>query len=275
MSKFYLINTIKLGGVVYKSGSLIDDALHPKAAIESAGGTLIASSNSTVAAAAATVQGMWKDGSSANECDPIMANAYAKALDLGHDAIGNATTGVTVNDCAVRNLWSCSVALQAKGVTVHAQDPGGAALALVAGFTNPLPRRTLNIARSDAGPDNVDYTCTVKTPDGGSADIVLTVPRNGDATTSIAGEWTAISTAVDPVSTSDFVTGDGFCLGIIPGATKILSVNGVVEAIVSSDDGSGTIVPTTAPNGAKEFCVQYSSPHDHTITDPQHTHTLT
>lgn len=275
MSKFYLLNTVKLANNIFRSGSLIDDAQHPKTAIESAGGSLVADSNALVAAAAVKVQAMWKEGKGQAECDAVMM----LASDTSHDTASNttatnqtATTGATVNTGSVAQCGTWGKALPAAGTAVHAQAAGGAALALVAGFTNPLPRRTLNIARSDAGPASVNYTCTVTTPDGGSADIVLAVPRNGNASTNIAGVWSSISTTVDPVSTSDFTTGTGFCVGSLMTGAPLLSVNGVVEAAVSSDTASGTVVPTTAPDGAKEFTVLYNAPHGHGVTDAGHTH---
>lgn len=53
MATFYLINQVILGTQVYLPGSLIDDAVDPATAIQSAGGRLVASSVSGVATAAA------------------------------------------------------------------------------------------------------------------------------------------------------------------------------------------------------------------------------
>jgi hypothetical protein len=186
------------------------------------------------------------------------------------------TTGLTVDSATQHRLFCAAKSLPAKGVSMHAQDAGGAVLALL-NFTNQLPRRTMNIARSDAGPASVDYTCTYKDPAGTLVQVTLAVPKNGNATTPVAGEWTNVVTLVDPVSTSDFVTGDGFSVGeaIQAASTPVLSCNGVVENAVSVELPSGTIVPTTAPDGAKGFAVAYAVTNAHPVTDAGHVHALT
>ena len=161
---------------------------------------------------------------------------------------------------------------------MHATDAGGGgALNLTSGFTNPLPRRTLNIARSNAGSASIDYTCYYNDPLGVSHTTVVTVAKNSNTSSTIAGEWTRVTTASDPGSTSVFTTGTGFCVGevILAASTPVLSMNGVVETPTSTDLPSGTIVPNTAPDGAKGFTVAFLAGHVHSLVDSGHTHTLT
>ena len=291
MTIWNLINTVSFGSSKLKSGAQIDDNAIDTTAIANAGGLLVQHGTMPIVdAAALVVLGWWKSGSRSPEsCDATMLAAYGlagQAYEMTHDtvvtattgvAVVNGTTGATVSSGSFPRTMSGSVSLQAAGVTVHATDVGGAALNLIAAFTNPLPRRTLNIARSNAGPANVDYTCYYNDPLGVSHSVVLTVPKNNNATTLVAGEWTRITTAVDPVSTSIFTTGTGFCVGdvILAANTPVVSTNGVVAAPTTTDLPSGTIVPATVPDGAKEFVVHFLSGHAHSLVDAGHVHAVT
>jgi hypothetical protein len=189
--------------------------------------------------------------------------------------VATGTTGATVGNANTRRLASFSLALAAPGVPMHAQDAGGGALDLVAGWTNPLPRRGMTITRSAAGPASVDYTVYMTTPDGGSVNQVVSVGSGAAASTTFAGEVTRVTTTVDPVSTTDFATAAPFCVGALFTGTPTISCNGVAEALVASDAGAGSVTATTATNGAKEFCVAFNEAHGHTVTDAGHTHTVT
>lgn len=183
-----------------------------------------------------------------------------------------ATTGATVDNANTRRLATFAGSLPAPGVTMHAQVAGGAALDLAAGWTNPLPRRGMTITRSAAGPASVDYTVYMDTPDGGHVTQVVAVASGGSGSTTYAGEVTRVTTTVDPVSTSDFVTAAPFCIGAIFTGTPIISADGVVEALVASEPGAGSVTATTATDGTTEFCVMFNEPHSHTLTDAGHNH---
>ena len=303
MATYILVNTVWVGNTQYKSGKTVDSAVHNTTQIAGAGGVLVPTATySTVVTAAAAVVEMWKVGKSQPECDAAMLSAYQAAVDAygqGHDAVANTTatnqnsaavdvgnsgavaTGsgnavVTTSNTDIPRLFCAAKSLAAASVTVHAQDAGGGALNLTTAFTNPLPRRTLNIARSAAGPANVDYTCYYTMPDGTTGNTTITVASGGNTSTTIAGAWTRVTTTVDPVSTSNFTTGTGFCVGEIikAASTPVLSCNGVVEN-ATVHQASGTIVPTTAPDGTKGFAVAYLSTHLHAAADAGHTHAQT
>ena len=266
MAISYLMNNVTSGESTYNAGdSFTVGSVEALKAI-AAGGVMVASTVSGMAEAAAICMGIHLRGDDPAHREQIMTAAHLKALQAEVTALIGLTSYNTISTDGTRRTATFQKSLVAAGTTVHATDAGGAPLALVAGFTNPMPRRTLNIARSDAGPANVTYTVTIETPDGGSVDLPLIVAKNANASTTIAGKVTGISTTVDPVSTSAFTTGTGFNLGALFTGTPLLGVNGVAEALASSDSSSGTIVPTTAPDGAKEFVVQFTEPHGHTLS---------
>lgn len=223
------------------------------------------------------------------------------ADNAAHDhggATGSSTTPATADQAAhdhggatgASTLWTlvslAGSSLKAPGETYHAQDAGGGALNLAGGFSTFLPSRSLVITRSNAGPLSVDYVVTWQLPGGGTYDETITVPINGSNESVVVGtRISAITTAVDPVSTSDFTTGTGFSIGgPFTAMGSMLSVDGVAEAMVSYEAATGTVFPTTAPNGTKSFTV-YAQMHSHThsvasatpvitVTDAGHTHTI-
>jgi len=286
MAQFLLLNAVKTATASLKPGDVIDDHNVDILQVQTSGGMLVAAGDPVLDAVADALQ---KRGSPPELAGPVMLAAYIAMVErniVAHNTVDSHTTGVAVDShttgAAVAGMYveclgSWGKSLLAPGVTVHAQDAGGGALNLIAGFTNHLPRRTLAITRSAAGPANVTYTCYYTGPGGTSATTQVVVPSGGTGTTLVAGEWTRVTTTVDPVSTSNFVTGAGFSVGIViqAGTTPILSCNGVIDAIASSDLTTGTITPSTAPDAAKEFCVWTSSNHQHALTDAGHVHTIT
>lgn len=241
---------------------------------------------------ATTGEGHHLAADAANLITSPTATDEASAITLANEAYGDhnahvvnltahagteaaATTGVTVDNSNTRRLASFSVSLAAPGVTMHAQDAGGGALDLTTGWTNPLPRRGLTITRGAGGPGSVDYTVHMTTPDGGAVTQVVAVAPSASGSTTYAGVVTRVTTSVDPVSTSDFVTAAPFCVGAIFTGTPVISCNGVVEALVASEAGAGSVTATTATNGVKEFCVAFNEPHSHAVTDAGHNHAST
>lgn len=53
MASYYLVNPVRLGTVVFKAGTLIDDVIHDVEGLQKAGGLLLPASNADAAAAAA------------------------------------------------------------------------------------------------------------------------------------------------------------------------------------------------------------------------------
>ena len=143
------------------------------------------------------------------------------------------------------------------GFTMHAQDPGGAALSLTTGWLNLLPYRGLKITRSDAGPASVTYGINMEFTDGEQGGFNLIVPRNGSAETHLAGKVVSVSTQVDPVSTSDFVAGKAFSIGFKCADIHSVSCDGIVSGDDTWNTGrEATIVPDTAPNGVHCYAVE-------------------
>lgn len=288
MATFYLLNSIRVGTLFVWAGSLLDDTVDDTTEIAAAGGQLVASATTGMSAASTLALGVKARGGTPDEATSIMKaayDAYQTATEASHDTVGAESahthavaSGVTgISSDSTRQMKCRDFAptsLPAPAVTIHAQDAGGGALALVAGFTNPLPRRSMIISRGAGGPASVDYTCSFTRPDGSTGTEVVAVAPSGTGETVNAAEWTGVSTTVDPVSTSDFETGTGFSVGEVMDATAVpvLAVDSVVEAVVSSVLASGTIFPTTAPDGLKAMTVQYLAGHTHGVTDAGHAH---
>jgi hypothetical protein len=263
MATFYLLNSIRVGTAFHWAGSLLDDAVDDTTGVAAAGGQLVASSVTGMSAASAIALGVKARGGTPDEATSIMKaayDAYQTNTEASHDS---------VDEKSITKMREFSpTSLPAAGVTIHAQDAGGGALALVAGFTNPLPRRSMVITRGVGGPASVDYTCEFTLPDGSTDSEVVAVAPSGTGETANAGEWTGVSTSVDPVSTSDFDTGDGFSVGevIETGSTIVLAADSVEEATVAEVEASGTVFPTTACDGLTAFTVQYAVSHNHTLS---------
>lgn len=297
MTTYNLINTIPFGKTTLKSGSVINTLSEDVAQVVSAGGILVPTGlSTTLDALALTVADMWRSGKDQILCDTAMLGGYLTYVStyvVAHDhvdsttstegskttsvAVDSNTTALTVVATPIDQLFVGSACLPAAGTPVHADDAGGGALNLIAGFTNPVPRRVLNIARTAAGPANVTYTCYYNAPGSLSTTTSVIVPSGGNASTLVAGEWTRVTTTVDPVSVTSFTTGVGFSVGqqIQTASTPVLSCNGVAETIISSELPSGTITPTTAPDGTRQFCVQFKTSNGHGVTDGGHVHSVT
>lgn len=97
MSTFYLLNTTSVGTQKYFAGDRLDDGLHPKAAIEAAGGVLWPTTDTTVSAAATLCQNLRKaKARNESELDAIMSAAAEKSLKAGGGDAATATTPGTM-----------------------------------------------------------------------------------------------------------------------------------------------------------------------------------
>lgn len=81
MAKFFLINNVLVGTSRLFAGSEIDDAAQDTDAIKTAGGVLISSTNTTVAAAATKAQALRLRGGDPNKMTALMLAALGAALD--------------------------------------------------------------------------------------------------------------------------------------------------------------------------------------------------
>lgn len=99
MSKFYLINNIRVGSYRLYAGALIDDAFDSVANIRAAGGVLVPQSNGAVATAAALAQKLRKRGAPLLD----MAEIMEAALSSTHDVFPK---GADLGDADVSIKWS-------------------------------------------------------------------------------------------------------------------------------------------------------------------------
>ena len=78
MSTFVLINSVRVGTNQYFAGQTLNDAVHPTVDVIAAGGTLVATGNSTIdAAAAKTISARTNRGADVAFCDATMFAAMA------------------------------------------------------------------------------------------------------------------------------------------------------------------------------------------------------
>jgi len=156
--------------------------------------------------------------------------------------------------------------LEAPGTNYHAAYAGGAAINDAIGpWTMPFPRRTVQI--DAAGVTAVSVTVTGTAPDGSIVtDIIacagIAIYQGVKAFEAI----TSVTSDVDPVTNITLQTGNGFGTVAPFAALQVLSADGVVEAAASNNPASGTVVPTSVPNGATIFSVRYTRSHAHNIT---------
>lgn len=190
-------------------------------------------------------------------------------------AVANATA--TNQATAIRDQQSLG-ALAAAGADYHAAYAGGAGAIddAVGPFARLVPPRTVQVKQSAgcaAGNATIDGT----DPDGATLQEVLACAGGGE-TKQGARAFTTISRlrySADPGGGESvtFEAGVGFGLGVVCSAIDAVGVDGVLEAPTSSHAATGTVVPATAPDGAKVFAVDYRVQHNH--TQDAHNHSLT
>lgn len=149
MATFYLLNTTTVGTQKFFAGSLIDDAIHPKTAIETAGGVCWPSTDTTVSAAATLCGSLRKSKArSEGELDAVMYAAAKKSLatrdhaPAGADlADGDATITVAQGEwrkmptvTAARNITlSTSGAVAGDQITISRASTAAFAVAVING----------------------------------------------------------------------------------------------------------------------------------------------
>lgn len=279
MASKYLINNIVLHGVgwVY-AGSTIPD--EQQTDVQNAGGVLWATGDVTVDAAAAHALTEKLRGASPDFLESIMQSAVQKSQSTsiaGQDTVGgtvatNNSTTATNNSITLKRQEHLADLL-VMGTAYHAQYAGGAAINDATGpWTMPLPRRTVEVVLGTSGANPVNVTITGTASDGSALTDVIACAGVGTYQGVKAFETiTSVTSDVDPVGTVDIKTGKGFAVAEPFATLDALSVNGVVESASSSHAASGTVVPTTSPDSAKDFTVRYQVSHTH--VQPSHTHT--
>jgi hypothetical protein len=159
-------------------------------------------------------------------------------------------------------------ALTAPGTNYVAQYAGGAAIADAVGpFVVPgYPYRTVQIVLGVGGVAT-NYTIDGTDKFDNVVQDVIAAAAAGTYQGTIA--WKTITnfeSDVDPVGTTDLQVGNGFCLNsAINVGVSILAVDEAVELPVSEDLTSATVVPTTPPDGVKNFLVEFPVAHTHTV----------
>jgi hypothetical protein len=159
-------------------------------------------------------------------------------------------------------------ALSTPGTNYVAQYAGGAAIADAVGpFVIPgYPYRTAQITLGVGGVPTV-YTIDGTDRFDNVVQDVITAGAAGTFQGAIAWKTiTNFASDVDPVGTTDLEVGNGFCLSdVVDTGITLLVVDEVPEAAASEDVSSATVVPTTAPDGTKNFVAQFPVAHTHTV----------
>ncbi|MFA5166865.1 MAG: hypothetical protein WC449_06270 [Candidatus Paceibacterota bacterium] len=280
-----------------KSGSLVNTVSENIVQIAAAGGILVPTGlSATLDAAAAAVQQLWKDGKSQEACDAAMMGAYGvylAAYEVAHDYVDNETatnqnegahTHATGNEgahthaialggvgIAATNTSSPASsqvpkqdfypALVAPGANYVAQYAAGAAIDDAVGpFVVPgYPFRTARIVLGATIVPAVIYTIDGTDAFGNIVQDIINAAGAGTYEGDVAFETiTRFRSNIDPGGTTDLRVGNGFCLSSpIDAAITRLVVGVTPEAAVAVGLTSGTVVPTTVPNGALNFLVRY------------------
>lgn len=197
-------------------------------------------------------------------------DAAATATNIAEAAhthpITSGTTSITVNastPAVAVPRQDTYLALTAPGTNYVAQYAAGAAINDAVGpFVVPrYPFRTARIVLGATVVPAVVYTINGTDAFGNVVQDVINAAGAGTYEGAIAfATITSFLSDVDPGGTTDLRTGNGFCLSSpVDTAITELAVTEVVEAPVSVHLTSGTVVPTTAPNGAHNFIVRYNS----------------
>jgi len=269
MATYYLINTVTVGTNRLYAGTLIDSTVDDTSAIQSAGGVLVASSEPTVAAAAARAQAMRLQGKPVEQIDSQMLAARNQSL----DTVGS-TTAVNAAAIVRRHEFFYNPEAPATSYGTLADD---AASANPTG--QPTHPTTLDVVFA-AGFDAGDVTVSGTAPDGTAITEVFatgaSATRNGTkvfATLDAVGAFTCDAGGTGSETATIQSGGD---LGLAePNATVTkLSAGGVNEAFTQAAGQitAGSVTPTTAKDGATVYEVWYTAGHTHTQT--AHTHAL-
>lgn len=156
-------------------------------------------------------------------------------------------------------------ALAAAGTNYVAQFAAGAPIDSIGPFTNLLPFRVPQIVLGGGGANPVIYTLTGTDFKGLPQTRTITATGPGTYVGDRAfSTITRLQSNVNPGGTTDLQTGPGFGTGwAFADTTVIVGVNGAAEVPTAVNGASGTVIPASAPNGARIFTVQGKLQHSH------------
>ena len=157
--------------------------------------------------------------------------------------------------------------LATAGTAYHAAYTAGAPISDAVGpWTMPFPRRTVQVVLAGGGANPVVVTVAGTAPDGTVVSDAISCAGVGTYEGTKAFDTiTSVSSNVDPLANTTLNTGKGFGTVVPFVALQALGVSGVLEAAASNHAASGTVVPTTSPDGTKSFAVRYTATHVHTL----------
>ncbi len=143
MSKFFLINNVRVGSSKRFAGSLIDDATVDVSKIRGAGGVLVSNGNAAVAVAAAIAQKFRKRGAP----ELMLAELMESSLSFTHEVFPR---GAALGDAAVTLNWSDGLRRVLPAATLTASRT--ITFGIVAGADGRLPvaGSRLTVTRLDA-----------------------------------------------------------------------------------------------------------------------------
>jgi hypothetical protein len=205
------------------------------------------------------------------------------AVNNSTTAVNNSTTAVNLSTTATNQnapqLVEINMVPSAPGVAIIAQYAAGAPINDPVGpFLTQIPARTCRVVLGVGGANPVVYTITGRTVFGGDpVTDVITATGPGTYEGDVAyDEILSFTSDVDPGGTTDLQTGKGFSLGPQSGLSggiiqSTIGVDGVKESATVAEGITATVVPVTAPDGARVFTIRYT--HDLTIIQDAHTHT--
>lgn len=125
-------------------------------------------------------------------------------------------------------------------------------------FAQFFPPRTVQVV---AGVGAAAHTVTITGTDCNGNALTDTINVTAAGTFQGARAFstvTRVQTNIDPGGTINIQAGTGFGIGPGVATLNLLSVNEAVEAPASSHAATGTVIPTTVPNGTRRYAVQYT-----------------
>lgn len=158
--------------------------------------------------------------------------------------------------------------LAAAGVAYHATITSiGSALDVTAGFSQFLPNRTIQLLPGGGTWNGGNVLLDIEYGMGFATTITVSGLANGvtQRVDSAIHRLIRVRTSQAPTSglTLDIQTGPGFSVMPLPPfesnnlGSYVVSVDGVVEAPAIVDRSTGTLVPTSVPNGMRRYVVRW------------------
>lgn len=201
--------------------------------------------------------------------EPVMIQAGVPSETPSADDTASASASTTSSKIRDQQFLG---ALAAAGTNYIAQYAAGAPIDDAVGpFTRMVPPRTVQVVLGGGGANPVEYTIDGTNPKGDAIQDVISATGAGTYQGDVAFTTiTRVRSNIDPLGTTDFQTGAGFGLATVCSNIDAVGVDGVLEAPSTADAATGTVVPTSAPNGARLYTVDYRVLP--IITDAGHVH---